>query len=108
MQHDSPETQAPVVMKQFPFLWSSLAQFQIPAALHPSPTSLRAYTATELSQDPGEKGNTRTMKIGSQVPFPPPVFSGREAQGSRGVQRERHGEDGQMGCKDISHKSASL
>lgn len=50
---ESPETQAPVIIKkQFSFFWSSLAQFQIPATFHPSLISLSAYTAIELSQDP--------------------------------------------------------
>lgn len=53
---ESPETQASVIiMKQFSFFWSSLAQFQIPATFHPSLTSLSAYTAMELSQDPEQK-----------------------------------------------------
>lgn len=53
---ESPETQAPVIIrKSFSFFWSSLAQFQIPATFHPSLTSLSAYTAMELSQDPEEK-----------------------------------------------------
>ena len=43
-------------LKHFSFFWSSLAQFQIPATFHPSLTSLSAYTAMELSQDPEEKG----------------------------------------------------
>ena len=37
---ESPETQAPVIIrKRFSFFWSSLAQFQIPATFHPSLTS---------------------------------------------------------------------
>lgn len=57
---ESPETQAPVIIKkQFSFFWSSLAQFQIPATFHPSLISLSAYTAMELSQDPEEKKATQ-------------------------------------------------
>ena len=103
---ESPETQAPVIIKkQFSFFWSSLAQFQIPATFHSSLISLSAYTAIELSQDPEEKRqhkNNENQFASFLFTFlcPGPEYD-------RGAQRE-----GRVmmanGSEDTSHQSASL
>ena len=104
--HESPETQAPVIIrKSFSFFWSSLAQFQIPATFHPSLTSLSAYTAMELSQDPEEKRQCKSNENQVASSLLASLCSGPEYDG--GAHREGRVKMA-SGFEDGSHQSASL